>query len=111
MVRIPDVAFISWDRLPDRGRPKVPIPLLAPDPAVELPSESNTKPEIDRKLGEYFRAGVRLVWVIDPRKKVARVYTSTRRSKRIIEKQSPDGGAVLPGFVLPLKELFTDGEP
>jgi len=108
MVRIPDVAFISWDRLPDRRRPKVPIPLLVPDLVVEVLSESNTKPEIDRKLREYFSAGVSLAWVVDPKKRVAQVYTSVRRSLRITEDQSLDGGAVLPGFVMPLKELFTD---
>ncbi len=108
MVRIPDVAFISWDRLPGRKRPTVPIPLVAPDLAVEVLSESNTKPEIDRKLREYFRAGVSLVWVVDPKKRIAQVYTSARRSKRITEKQSLDGGSVLPGFVLPLRELFDD---
>jgi len=111
MVRIPDAAFISWDRLPGRKRPTVPIPLLAPDLVVEVLSESNTKAEIDRKLGEYFRAGVRLVWVVDPKKRIARVYTSARRSKRITEKQSLDGGSVLPDFVLPLKELSTAAKP
>jgi Uma2 family endonuclease len=107
MVRIPDVAFISWDRLPGRKRPTVPIPLVAPDLAVEVLSASNTKLEIDRKLREYFSAGVRMVWVVDPKKRIAQIYTSARRSKRITEKQSLDGGSVLPGFVLPLKELFT----
>jgi Uma2 family endonuclease len=110
MVRIPDVAFISWDRMPGRKRTKVPIPLLTPDLVVEVLSESNTKPEIDRNLREYFRAGVRLAWVIDPKKRVARVYTSARRSRRITENQSLDGGSVLPGFVLPLKELFSDSD-
>ena len=111
MVRIPDVAFICWDRLPGRKRPTDPIPLLAPDLAVEVLSKSDTKAEIDRKLHEYFSAGVQLVWVVDPKKRVARVYTSARRSKRITEKQSLDGGSVLPGFVLPLSELFTDTGP
>jgi Uma2 family endonuclease len=111
MVRIPDVAFISWNSLPGRKLPKVPIPLLAPDLVVEVLSESNSKPEIDRKLREYFRAGVRLAWVIDPKKRDARVYTSARRSRRLTEDQSLDGGSVLPGFVLPLTEVFSAGEP
>lgn len=58
LVRIPDVAFASWDRLPGRKRPKVPIPHVVPDLVVEVLSKSNTKPEMDRKLREYFEAGV-----------------------------------------------------
>jgi hypothetical protein len=49
--------------------------------------------------------------VIDPRKRIARIYTSARRSKQITEKQSLDGGSVLPGFVLPLKEAHKAGLP
>jgi Uma2 family endonuclease len=110
LVRIPDVAFASWDRFPNRKRPKVPIPELAPDLVVEVLSKSNTKAEMNRKLGEYFAAGVRLVWMVDPRKRTVRVYTAVDQSVLIKEGQSLDGGAVLPGFVLPLDELFANDE-
>jgi Uma2 family endonuclease len=111
LVRIPDVAFVSWDRLPGRKLPTEPIPLLAPDLAVEVLSKSNTKREIDRKLREYFAAGTRLAGVIDPEKRIANVYTSARRSKRTTENQALDGGSVLPGFVLPLQEVLKAGLP
>jgi Uma2 family endonuclease len=111
LVRIPDVAFISWDHFPNRKRPKTPIPLLAPDLVVEVLSKSNRKAEMDRKLREYFSAGVRLVWIVDPKKRTARIYTAIDQSVLIKEGQSLDGGAVLPGFVLPLSELFADDEP
>ena len=61
LVRIPDVAFISWERLPGQRVPTEPIPNLAPDLAVEVLSESNTEGEMARKRHEYFDAGVRLV--------------------------------------------------
>jgi Uma2 family endonuclease len=111
LVRIPDVAFASWDRFPDRKRPKEPIPLLAPDLAVEVLSKSNPKPEMNRKLREYFAAGVRMVWIVDPRKRTARIYTAVDQSVLITEDQALDGGAVLPGFRLPLKELFAEESP
>jgi Uma2 family endonuclease len=111
LVRYPDVAFTSWDRLPGRKRPKEPVPHLAPDLAVEVLSKSNTPAEIKRKLGEYFRAGVRLVWVVDPKKRTVRVHTSADQSILLKEGQSLDGGDVLPGFTLSLKELFTGDEP
>ena len=111
LVRIPDVAFASWDRFPGRKRPKAPIPLLAPDLVVEVLSKGNTRPEMKRKLGEYFGAGVRLVWLVDPRKKTVRVHASVDQSILLKEGQSLDGGDVLLGFTLSLDELFAEDEP
>jgi Uma2 family endonuclease len=111
LVRIPDVAFTSWDRLPGRKRPTVAIPLLAPDLAVEVLSKSNTRAEMNRKVGEYFDAGVRLVWLVDPKKKKVRVYTAVEQLVELKEGQSLDGGDVLPGFTLSLKELFEEPTP
>jgi Uma2 family endonuclease len=109
LVRIPDVAFIAWDSLPGRESPQEPIPKLAPDLAVEVLSEGNTKAEMARKLREYFEAGVRVVWLIDPRKPTARVYTAPERSILIRADQALDGGDVLPGFVVSLTDLFDRG--
>jgi len=111
LVRIPDVAFASWGCFPDRKRPKARIPHIAPDLVVEVLSKSNTKPEMAKKLGEYFEAGVRLVWMVDPRKRTVRAYTAPDQSVLIKTGQSLDGGAVLPGFVLRLDELFANDEP
>ncbi len=106
LVRIPDLAFTSRKRLPKKGAPREPIPDLAPDLAVEVLSKGNTKAEIRRKVREYFEAGVRLVWLIDPRTRTAVVHTSPKTSIKRNEDQTLDGGEVLPGFALPLRELF-----
>ena len=108
LVRIPDVAFASWSCFPDRKRPKDPIPQIAPDLVVEVLSKSNTKAEIARKLSEYFGVGVRLVWLVDIRKETVRVHTAVDQSVLIKKGQVLDGGAVLPGFRLPLDELFAN---
>jgi Uma2 family endonuclease len=105
-VRLPDLAFISWDRLPGRKMPTTPILDLAPDLAVEVLSKGNTKAEMKRKLREYFDAGVRLVWLIDPRTRTVLVHTSPKASKKLGQGQDLDGGDVLPGFALSLAELF-----
>jgi Uma2 family endonuclease len=110
LVRIPDLSFISWNKLPGRKVPLKPIYDLYPDLAIEVLSPSNTPAEIRRKLREYFSAGVRLAWVIDLRKRSARVYTSPRLSVQIREDQSLDGGDVLPGFTVLLADLFRDLE-
>ncbi len=106
LVRIPDVSFISWDRLPDRSIPTEALPDLTPDLAVEILSEGNTPGEMDRKLRDYFFSGTRLVWYIDPQRRTVRVYTSPDQCMELSEQQTLDGGAVLPGFSLPLAQLF-----
>jgi Uma2 family endonuclease len=107
-VRIPDVCFLSWDRFPDGKLPKTPIPAVAPDLAVEVLSESNTEGEMLRKLHDYFSAGVRLVWYVDPRPRTAAVYTSPEQCTVLDENGILTGGDVLPGFELPLRELFAE---
>ncbi len=111
LVRIPDFAFVSWDSLPGRKRPKGPIPHLAPDLVVEVLSKSNTRSEMDRKLREYFEAGVRAVWLVDPKKRTVRVHTALDQSVLLRENESLDGGAILPGFVLRVKDVFAKHEP
>ena len=106
LVRIPDLSFISWLRRPQRTVPAEPVPELVPDLAVEVLSKKNTKGEMDRKRVEYFQAGVRLVWLIDPEKRTAVVYRSLDDAETIGESGSLDGGNVLPGFSLPLRKLF-----
>jgi Uma2 family endonuclease len=107
LVYIPDVAFASWDRFPNRRVPDDPIPDLAPDLAVEVLSKSNTAKEMVRKRRDYFAAGVRLVWIIDPRKRTMKVYTSPNRHITLDESETLDGGDVLPGYVLPLRQFFS----
>ena len=106
LVRIPDVSFIPWSRIPGEVVPDEPIPRIIPTLTVEVLSRSNTPAEIDRKIRDYFSAGVKLAWVIDPRSETARVYTSPTRSKELSSTGTLDGGKVLPGFKLPLADLF-----
>jgi Uma2 family endonuclease len=108
LVRIPDVAFTNWDRFPGRCRPKVPIPRLAPNLVVEVLSRSNTPGEMAVKLQEYFTAGVELVWEIDPRARTVVVSSPATQAITLTEANTLDGGTVLPGFTLPLRQLFAE---
>lgn len=109
-VRIPDVCFIGWSKFPDGKLPRVQIPGIAPDLAVEVLSPCNSEGEMQRKLNDYFTAGVRLVWYIDPAAKNARVFISPIDYLTLDETQSLTGGDVLPGFELPLQKLFAEIE-
>ena len=104
-VRIPDVGFFARRKLP-KNRSRKPIPDVVPDLAVEILSKGNSKGEMDRKLREYFEAGTRLVWFIDPRTRSARVCTSPKEMTRLQGGESLDGGDLLPGFTLSLLDLF-----
>jgi Uma2 family endonuclease len=105
-VRMPDVAFTSWDRMPGRRRPARPIPDLAPNVAVEVLSQSNTLAEMRLKRQDYFTAGVQLVWEVDPEARTVSVYTAPEEPTVLTEPATLDGGTVLPGFALPLRDLF-----
>jgi Uma2 family endonuclease len=108
LVRIPDIAFTSWDRLPGRRIPATPVPRLAPNLAVEVLSRSNTPGEMAVKRQEYFSTGVELVWEIDPRARTVVVYTSPAQATTLRPGDTLDGGTVLPGFALPMQELFAE---
>jgi Uma2 family endonuclease len=105
-IRVPDVAFLAWRHFPGRVLPAEPVPAIAPDLAVEVLSTGNTSAEMERKLDEYFAAGVMLVWLIDPATQSATVYDSRDRYQQLSLSDSLSGGSVLPGFELSLQQLF-----
>jgi Uma2 family endonuclease len=107
LVRLPDLSFIRWERLPVRGQlPTEPIPDLVPDLAIEVLSESNRPGEMARKLKDYFLAGVRLVWFVDPHPRTVEVFTAPDESRVLTESDTLDGGEVLPGLQLPVQRIF-----
>ena len=108
LVRLPDVAFISKARLPQGKLPKESVPALVPNLAVEVLSESNTAAEMERKIGEYFEAGVELVWIIDPEAMTIEVLTAIESSTTLRSGETLTGSAVLPGFAMPVDELFAN---
>jgi Uma2 family endonuclease len=106
-LRAPDVSFTPWTAFP--GGEEIPEEAywsVAPTLAVEVLSKDNTAAEIDRKVGEFFAAGTKLFWVIDPDTKTTKVYTTPKRFKQLDTTGTLDGGKVLPGFKLPLADLF-----
>jgi Uma2 family endonuclease len=109
-VRIPDVCVILWGRFPERQLPREPIPAIAPDLAVEILSEGNTPGEMERKRHDYFRAGVRLVWYLDAKARTVHVYSGPEQGAVVALDGLLEGGDVLPGFRLPLAELFARAE-
>jgi len=105
-VRMPDLSFVSWDQFPNREVPDTPIPSIYPDLAVEVLSVSNTADEMRNKREDYFTAGTKLVWEIDPRSETVRVFTGIDDSTLLNVNDTLDGANVLPGFQVSIRELF-----
>jgi Uma2 family endonuclease len=100
----PDVAFISNARqlhLAERGYNPNP-----PELAVEVLSPSNDTDEIRIKTVHYLRAGT-IIWIVNPEKKRIEVYSA--KGVRVLGiDEMLDGGDVLPGFTLAVKDIFPE---
>ncbi len=75
---------------------------------VEVVSPTDVAEEIQAKIAEYLRAGVTLVWVIYPQRQQVHVYENAATIRVLNRTDELDGGIVLPGFRLPLTELFLE---
>jgi len=106
LVRVPDVCYISWDRVGADEFPENPIPDLVPELVIEVLSVSNTKKEIARKLSEYYASGVLEAWVIDPRKRIAEIHHSPTNKRTIGANGTLECPTILPGFKLSMADLF-----
>lgn len=103
-VRRPDISFIERSRLmPSLMSGHVPIP---PDLAIEVASDNDTLFAVRRKIGEYLRAGVRLVWVVNPEEREVQVFRADGTYSLVHSGDSLDGENVVPGFRCPLAEIF-----
>jgi Uma2 family endonuclease len=106
LVRIPDVSFVAWDRLPGRELPTEPIPDLVPNLAIEVLSASNTPAEMERKLREYFGAGVEQVWFVEGKARTIEIFASPTESQVFSGKQTLKPGKLLPGLKLSAEAFF-----
>ncbi len=104
-VRAPDIAFVSIERIQAAGSIQG-YRSGAPDLAVEVISPGNTKREMAEKVKEYFESGARMVWVISPKLKTVTVYRSLTDITTLTEKDTLDGGEVVPGFQISVAEIF-----
>ena len=105
--RRPSLAFVSIARWPlDQPVPATGDGAVVPDLAVEVMTPNDMMLEVIAKLREYFRYGVRQVWLVLPQHEQIHVYESPTRNRILSREDTLDGGTLLPGFQLPLTELF-----
>ena len=105
VIRAPDIAFVRAERRPSGGRVRGYLP-FGPDLVVEVISPSDERHEIDRKIAEYFAAGTRLIWHLDPVQRTVTARTPDGKVRVYTEDEELDGGDVLPGFRLAVTVIF-----
>ncbi|MBX9681886.1 MAG: Uma2 family endonuclease [Gemmataceae bacterium] len=106
--RRPDVAFVSAKRWPKENA----MPLtgnslpVTPDLLVEVVSPTDLVDEVYEKMYEYFRAGAEQVWIVHPKQGTIELFDSPMSSRWLAREQVLEGIPFLPGFRLPLAEIF-----
>jgi Uma2 family endonuclease len=103
--RSPDVAIILGDRRKELRDAKV-IPII-PEIAAEVLSPSETPRMIHRKLKQYFEAGVKEVWLIDPESREVEIWTGPTLPDRALTVDEALTSPLLPDFRLPPADLFS----
>ncbi len=103
-VRAPDVWFVRADRVPEDVLDEF-FP-GSPDLAVEVLSPSDRFAAVVDKARDYLAAGTLLVWVIDPKGRTAAAFYPDGSARLLGEDDVLDGGDVLPGFSVRLRDLL-----
>ena len=104
----PDVSFIAKERL--GGAKRAPKKFFdgAPDLVIEVLSPRDTIETLHEKIVEYFNSGARLLWVVNPEEQIVLVYHTPQPDKLLRAGDMLDGEQVIPGFSLPVAELFAE---
>lgn len=103
--RQPDIAFVLNEHLPENLRDEADF---APDFAAEVVSKNDKDFNIEEKVLQYQKSGVRLVWIIHSFSRTVEVFRleTGLRSQRFVGSDELDGGSVIPGFKITVEALF-----
>lgn len=104
-VRAPDVAFVRRERVEEVGETEGYWP-GAPDLAVEVVSQNDLYADVEEKVSDWLEAGTAIVVVVNPRNKTVSVRRSQSEIKVLGENDKLDGGEVVPGWNLPIRDVF-----
>ena len=104
-VRAPDAAFVRRERVKAVGEVEGYWP-EAPDLAVEVVSPNDLFAEVEEKVADWLAAGTRMILVVNPRARTVTVRLSEKESRIFSEEETLDGGRVVPGWTLPVADVF-----
>jgi Uma2 family endonuclease len=101
---VPDVAFVSHERMRRLDDDEAELPPFAPDVAVEVLSPGDSTRRVDHKVEVYLAAGASLVVVVDPSRRTVRLHDA--HGVRALHDDDVLRHPALPGFAMPLRSLF-----
>lgn len=103
--RLPDLAFLSNERMPEEDQLDGIAP-IAPDLAIEVISPNDVLEKVTSKIEDYFAAGVRQVWLVSLRSHTVSVYDSPTKVTILTENEDLTSEAILPGFRCRIADIF-----
>ena len=106
LVRAPDQAFVTTARIAANPMPERGYWAVAPDLAVEVVSPDDTAGDIAGKVEDYLSAGVRLIWIVYPKKQSVHVYAPGAPVEIVAHEGTLNGRDVVPGFELLLSRMW-----
>ena len=101
---VPDVAYLSYDRLPIEEQATTEIPRLAPDVVVEVRSADDRQDDIDEKVRVYLAAGTNVVFLVDPDERTVAIVDA--RGSRVVGNDGAIEHPTLSGFTMQVRTLF-----
>jgi Uma2 family endonuclease len=107
--RRPDVAYFAKATLPTATPTQDPV-RVAPDLVVEVLSPNDDAIALDTKIDEYLKAGVKLVWIVNPQNKTVRIHRADGTLARLAADDAISGESVLPGFTAQVAAFFPSAE-
>lgn len=105
VIAMPDIGFVRTERMPPGETPEGYVPVV-PDLAVEVVSPTDRWVDVEEKVALYLDNGVPLVWLFVPRLRVVRVYAAGKPVEELDEDGVLDGGEVVPGFRLAIRDVL-----
>ncbi|MFN8346702.1 MAG: Uma2 family endonuclease [Spirosomataceae bacterium] len=106
-MRRPDIAYFTKEQI-KRSRNSENI---IPEFVIEIISNNDQINQVEKKITEYFKAGVKVIWNIIPEQKVVYVYTSRRDVKICLEEDICSAQPVLPDFEISAATIFMSEKP
>ena len=104
-VRVPDVAFVRAERMP-QGEARWHLPRLAPDVAVEVLSPTDRDRDVRAKVAMYQEAGVPRIWLVEPEAQTVTVLALGQEPVTLTTADTLDGGDILPDLQIEVAEIF-----
>ena len=106
VLRAPDVAWVSSERLPQNRDDRERMLRLCPDFAIEVRSISDRLPDQLDKMQFWIDSGARLAWLIDPFDDIAYIYRPGQEPEQLERPDTLSGEDVLPGLVVDLSKVW-----